>query len=101
MTLAPALEYELILERELTTFRPAGGAITDVHVHQQDDGRWYINVRVSWHGVALFHVGLYDKRRLRLYRKVSSAIRHIVLVYAHSGMIGLHPHPDLADETAF
>ena len=60
------MELELILERELTTMRPPGGALTDVHVCQRDSGQWYINVRVSWRGTALYHVGLYDKKRIRL-----------------------------------
>src|SRR3546814_8927337 len=57
-----AMELELILERELTTQRPPGGTMTDVHVCQHESGKWHINVRVSWRGTALYHVGLYDKR---------------------------------------
>ena len=95
------MEYDILLERELTTFRPGGGTITDIHVHQHDDGRWFINVRVSWRGAVLFHVGLYDRKRLRMYRKISSAIRHIVLTYGHTGMIGVHPHPACGEKAAF
>lgn len=95
------MELELILERELTTQRPHGGAITDVHVCQHDGGKWHINVRVSWRGTALFHVGLYDKKRIRLYRKASSAIRHIVMCYSYEGMIAVHPCPGVRDETSF
>src|SRR3546814_13595663 len=72
-----AMELELILERELTTQRPPGGTMTDVHVCQHESGKWHINVRVSWRGTALYHVGLSDKKRIRLYKKASSAIRHI------------------------
>jgi hypothetical protein len=81
------MELELILERELTTQRPPGGTMTDVHVCQHESGKWHINVRVSWRGTALYHVGLYDKKRIRLYKKASSAIRHIVLGYGYEGVI--------------
>lgn len=95
------MELELILERELTSLRPLGGTITDVHVHQHDTGKWLINVRVSWRGTSLYHVGLYDKKRIRLYKKVTSAIRHIILRYDYDGVIHLHPYPGLRDEAAF
>lgn len=95
------MELELILERELTTMRPPGGALTDVHVCQRDSGQWYINVRVSWRGTALYHVGLYDKKRIRLYKKASSALRHIVLGYGYDDVIHVHPCADIQDEKAF
>ena len=95
------MECELILERELTTLRPPGGTITDVHVCQHDSGKWHINVRVSWRSTALFHVGLYDKKRIRLYKKAASAIRHVVLGYGYDDVIHLHPHPSVRDEAAF
>lgn len=95
------MELELILERELTTLRPPGGSITDVHVCQHDTGKWHIDVRLSWRGTSLFHVGLYDKKRIRLYRKVASAIRHVVLGYGYDGVIHVHPIPGLQDEAAF
>ena len=95
------MELELILERELTTLRPHGGSITDVQVHQRDVGKWHINVRVSWRGTTLFHVGLYDKKRIRLYKKATSAIRHIVICYGYEGTIAVHPYPGLRDEKSF
>ena len=95
------MELELILERELTTLRPHGGALTDIHVCQRECGKWFINVRVSWRGAVLFHVGLYDKKRIRLYRKASSAIRHIVICYNYDGMIAVHPFSGLRDEQSF
>ena len=96
------MELELILERELTSQRPVAGMITDVQVHQRDDdGKWYINVRVSWRGTTAFHVALYDKKRIRLYSKVSSAIRHIVSAYEYRAMIGIHPSPLWNDPSRF
>ena len=95
------VELGLLLERELTTLRPPGGTITDVHVCQRDCGRWHINVRVSWRGTALFHVGLYDKKRIRLYKKAASAIRHIVLGYGYEDVIHVHPWPGLKDQATF
>lgn len=85
------MELELMLERELTTSRPVGGVLTDVHVCQRDTGSWHINVRLSWRGSTLFHVGLYDKKRIRIYKRLSSAIRHIVTVYDYDAMIAVHP----------
>jgi hypothetical protein len=75
------MELELILERET--------------------GQWHINVRASWRGMALYHVGLYDKKRIRLYKKASSAIRHIVLGYGYEGVIHVHPVPGLQDAANF
>lgn len=95
------MELELILERELTSQRPVAGSITDVHVCQRQDGKWHINVRVSWRGVALFHVGLFDKKRIRLYSKASSAIRHIVMSYGYEGTIAVHPFSGTRDATRF
>ena len=95
------MELELILERELTTMRPPGGTITDVHVCQHDSGKWHINVRVSWRGMGLYHVGLYDKKRIRLYKKAANAIRHVVLGYGYEDVIHVHPIAGLRDETAF
>jgi hypothetical protein len=95
------MEFELLLERELTTLRPPGGTITDVHVCQRHCSKWHINVRVSWRGTALFHVGLYDKKRIRLYKKASSAIRHIIIGYGYEGVIHVHPEPGMRDEKAF
>ena len=95
------MELELILERELTSQRPPGGTITDVHVCQHDSGKWHINIRVSWRKSSLFHVALYDKKRIRLYKKVSSAIRHVILSYGYDGVIHVHPHPGLEDTSAF
>jgi hypothetical protein len=96
------MELELILERELTSQRPVAGTITDVQVHQrEDDGKWYINVRVSWRGSIPYHVGLYDKKRIRLYSKVSSAIRHIVTAYGYTSVIGVNPSPLWNDPSRF
>lgn len=95
------MELDLILDRELTTLRPPGGMITDVHVCQHDIGKWHINVRVSWKGAQLFHVGFYDKKRIRLYRKVATAIRHIVVDYGYEDVILIHPCAGLRDEAAF
>lgn len=95
------MELGLILERELTTLRPPGGTITDVHICQHDTGKWFIDVRVSWRGTAMYHVGLYDKKRIRLYKRASSAIRHVVLGYGYEAVIHVHPSIGLKDEAAF
>ena len=95
------MELELLLERDLTTNRPLGGSITDVHVCQHESGKWHINVRVSWRGTTLFHVGLYDKKRIRLYKKAASALRHIVLGYGYDGTIHVHPASGLRDKATF
>lgn len=96
------MELELILERELTSLRPVAGVLTDVQVHQRaSDGKWYINLRASWRGSAAYHVGHYDKKKLRLYSRVSSAIRHIILTYEYHAAISIHPSPQLNDPSRF
>lgn len=95
------MELELILERELTTLRPPAGSITDVQVCQHDTGKWHINVRVSWRGATCYHVGLYDQKRIRLYKKASSALRHIVTSYSYDGVILVHPYPGLKDRANY
>ena len=96
------MELELILERELTSQRPVAGVISDVQVHQRDsDGKWHINVRASWRGSAAYHVGFYDKKKLRLYSRVSSAIRHIILSYDHHALITINPSLVWNDPTRF
>src|SRR3546814_11719957 len=86
-----AMELELILERELTTQRPPGGTMTDVHVCQHESGKWHINVSVRWRGTALYHVGLDDKKRIRLYKKDSSVIRYVELGFDLEGSIHIQP----------
>lgn len=95
------MEFGLVLERELTTLRPMSGTLTDVHVCQRTDGSWHINVRLSWRGNSLFHVGLYDKRRVRIYKRLSSAIRHVVTVYDYNEMIAVHPCKGSATPDSF
>ena len=43
-------QYDPILERELTTRRPAGGMIQAVEIAQLPSSEWIINVKVSWRG---------------------------------------------------
>ena len=46
-------------------------------------------------------MGLYDKKRIRLYKKASSALRHIVLGYGYDGTIAVHPYAGLNDKAHF
>jgi hypothetical protein len=80
-----------ILERELTTFRPKDGNIESVKVIQTDDSKWYINIGVSWKTRTDFDVCLYDKRILRKYTSVDSAVRHICQAYDYYDRIMIFP----------
>ncbi len=80
-----------ILERELTTFRSKGGKIESLKIVQGDDLKWHIVVGVSWMTQYDFAVCLYDKRVLRKYKSVDSAVRHVCKAYEYSDRIMLYP----------
>lgn len=95
------MELGLVLERELTTLRPMNGTLTDVHICQRDDGCWHINVRLSWRGATLFHVGLYDKKKVRVYKRLRSAVRHVITAYGYDAMIAVHPYKGIVSTDHF
>src|SRR3546814_8224106 len=72
-------QYDPILERELTTRRPAGGMIQAVEIAQLSSSEWIINVKVSWHGDKWLNVCLFEQPTLKTYKRLSSAVRHVVL----------------------
>ena len=72
-------QFDPILERELTTRRPAGGMIQAVEIAQLPSSEWIINVKVSWHGDKWLNVCLFEQPTLKTYKRLSSAVRHVVL----------------------
>ena len=54
-------QYDPILERELTTRRPAGGMIQAVEIAQLPSSEWIINVKVSWRGDKWLNVCLFEQ----------------------------------------
>ncbi len=85
------MQYAGILERELTTDRPADGVIGAVEVVQRDDSEWQINISVSWKPNKAYSIQKYDIREVRLYKTVRSALWHIVKSYDYSGTITVKP----------
>lgn len=85
------MDDAIILERDLTTFRPASGEIESVKIFQRDDGRWYLRLGIGWRSGKEFDVYHYDKRKLKLYSSISSAVRHVCETYTYEGRIILFP----------
>ena len=86
------MEGPIILERELTTFRPMSGEIESVKIIQRDDCKWYLQLGISWKEGREYSVCLYDKRTLKLYTSIASAVRHVCDTYGYHGRIILFPH---------
>jgi hypothetical protein len=91
MTETENMQYAGILERALTTDRPAEGVIDFVEVVQRDDSEWQINISVSWKPNIRYSVQKYDIREVRLYKSVASALWHIVDAYDYYGAITVKP----------
>lgn len=85
------MEYSLILDRELTTKRPTDGTIELIDLIQRSDGKWQINVRVSWRPGETFIVAHHNIKDIKLYSYAFSALRHIVADYHYLGRIGVWP----------
>jgi hypothetical protein len=86
------MDNPTILERELTTFRPPAGEIESVKILQRDDARWYLRIGIGWKSGLEFDVCHYDKRKLKTYSSVLSAIRHVCEAYHYEGRIILFPN---------
>jgi hypothetical protein len=81
------MEYPLIYEYELTTRRPEGGKVEAVELIQRDDGKWQINVRVSWKPATFYSVTKFTYLEIRCYSLATTALRHIVDKYKFFGPI--------------
>lgn len=81
----------IILERELTTFRPPAGEIESVKIYQQEDGKWFLRLGIGWKSGIECDVCLYDKPRVKTYSSIVSAVRHVCEVYDYDGRIILFP----------
>ncbi|MEK6638426.1 MAG: hypothetical protein AABY88_10120 [Pseudomonadota bacterium] len=84
------MEYPLIYEYELTTRRPEGGQVEAAELRQRDDGKWQINVRVSWKDSSFYSVTKFTFLEIRLYSLATTALRHIVDKYRFHGPIIVH-----------
>lgn len=81
------MEYPLIQEHELTTLRPTGGKVEAVELIQRKDGKWQINVRVSWRAPGFYSVAKFSILEMKLYSFAATALRHIVDKYQFYGPI--------------
>src|SRR3546814_20903161 len=90
------------LERERTARRPAGGMIQAVEIAQLPSSEWIINVKVSWHGDKWLNVCLFEQPTLKTYKRLSSAVRHVVLDYGYEDdHIRLVPDKQCSNKLAF
>jgi hypothetical protein len=85
------MEYPLIHEYELTTRRPSGGTIEWVELLQRSDGKWQINIMVSWRPNRTCSVAKFSILEIKLYALAATALRHIVEKYDYSGTIMVKP----------
>jgi hypothetical protein len=85
------MEYPLIQEFELTTKRPEGGTIDWVELLQRGDGKWQINIKVSWRPQRTCSVAKFSILEIKLYALAATALRHIVEKYHYSGAIIVRP----------
>ena len=95
-------QYDPILERELTTRRPAGGMIQAVEIAQLPSSEWNITVQVSSRGDKWLNVCLFEQPTLKTYKRLSSAVRHVVLDYGYEDdHIRLVPDKQCSNKLAF
>lgn len=85
------MEYPLIQEFELTTKRPEGGTIDWVELLQRGDGKWQINIKVSWRPDRTCTVAKFSILEMKLYALATTALRHIVAKYAYCETIMVKP----------
>lgn len=96
-------QYDPIFERDLTTQRPAGGQIDEVSLAQLDSCEWIINVRVSWEDTnRWFNVCLFEQPTLKTYKRLSSALRHVIFDYGYDDRkITVWPNKNCDERKAF
>jgi hypothetical protein len=85
------MDHPTILERELTTFRPPAGEIESAKIIQREDGKWILRLGIGWRGGLEFDICLYDKRIIKTYSSIVSAVRHVCETYDYDGRIILFP----------
>jgi hypothetical protein len=81
----------VILERDLRTKRPEGGVINAVEVVQRDDGKWQVNVDVSWKNPGMRTACLFNIYEIKIYALAATALRHVVTKYDYFGDIIVKP----------
>lgn len=86
------LKKASLREYEITTRRPVGGKLTHVQVIQNDSANWYIAVRKSWGDDGEYNICHYNHDRLKIYKRISSALRHIIMDYGYEGPITILPN---------
>ena len=84
-------EYPLTLERDLTTRRPHGGRIDAVDFIERSDGKWYINVSISWRRGTPYTAAKHGRSEIKLFTMSKTSIDHIIQKYDYEGKITLYP----------
>lgn len=95
------VQYPAIFEREMTSARPPDGQVEFAEVIQRDDGKWQINVRLSWRPGIMFTINKYDIRDIRLYSKCATALAHIATTYGYWGEIIVRPNREVGTKSHF
>lgn len=84
-------DYPFILERDLTTKRPRGGRVDAVDFIERGDGKWYINVNISWRRDTAYTVAKHGRWEVKLFTMSKTSIDHIIQKYDYEGKITLYP----------
>src|SRR3546814_13001837 len=64
-----AWQYHPILERELTTRRPAGGTIRSAEIAQLPSREWILHARVSWRDDNWLNVSIWEQPPIKHYNR--------------------------------
>jgi hypothetical protein len=70
------MQNQLILGKDLSK-RLVNHTIMSARIVQQANGLWYIELVLSWREPNPFLLGEHDKRKLRLFKQLNSAIRWV------------------------
>jgi hypothetical protein len=89
------MQLPVILERDLRSQRPEGGIIKAVEVVQRNDGKWQVNVDVSWKPPGMRTACLFNVYEIKLYALAATALRHVVTKYDYFGDIVVKPKQGL------
>ena len=86
--------------REVEVLDP--GKAGAVEIAQLPSSEWIINVKVSWRGDKWLNVCLFEQPTLKTYKRLSSAVRHVVLDYGYEDdHIRLVPDKQCSNKVAF
>src|SRR3546814_18323946 len=102
MTKTETCQYVQIFERDLTSRLPAWGTIRAVEMAQLPSSEWIIKGRGSWRDDKWLIVCLWEQPTIKTYKRLSSAIRHVVFDYGYEDdHIRVVPNKECSNRVAF